>query len=68
MSSSESGIPRLHCAPSTMDLLGAELELADIDRKTYRLADAIKAHDGFSDPPAGPTATSWSTARRRSIF
>ena len=37
----ESGIPRLHCAPSTMDLLGAELELADIDRKTYRLADAI---------------------------
>lgn len=37
----ESGIPRLHCAPSTMDLLGAELELANIDRKTYRLADAI---------------------------
>ena len=37
----ESGIPRLHCAPSTMDLLGAELELADIDRKTHRLADAI---------------------------
>ncbi len=39
----ESGIPRLHCAPSTMDLLGAELELADIDRKTYRLADAVTA-------------------------
>lgn len=39
----ESGIPRLHCAPSTMDLLGAELELASIDRKTYRLADAITA-------------------------
>ena len=39
----ESGIPRLHCAPSTMDLLGAELELAAIDRKTYRLADAIKS-------------------------
>ena len=38
----ESGIPRLHCAPSTMDLLGAELELAGLDRKTYRLADAIK--------------------------
>lgn len=37
----ESGIPRLHCAPSTMDLLGAELELAEIDRKTFRLADAI---------------------------
>lgn len=39
----ESGIPRLHCAPSTMDLLGAEIELASIDRKTYRLADAIRS-------------------------
>src|SRR5436190_9128087 len=38
----ESGIPRLHCAPSTMDLLGAELELASVERKTYRLADAIR--------------------------
>ena len=37
----ESGIPRLHCAPSTMDLLGAELELADFERKTHRLHDAI---------------------------
>ena len=37
----ESGIPRVHCVPSTMDLLGAELELAAFDRKTYRLADAI---------------------------
>jgi chromosome partitioning protein len=39
----ESGIPRVHCAPSTMDLLGAEIELASVDRKTYRLADAITA-------------------------
>lgn len=39
----ESGIPRLHCAPATMDLLGAELELATVDRKTYRLADAIRS-------------------------
>jgi chromosome partitioning protein len=38
----ESAVPRLHCAPSTMDLLGAELELADLERKTHRLADAIK--------------------------
>jgi chromosome partitioning protein len=36
-----SGIPRLSCAPSTMDLLGAELELAEVDRKTHRLAEAI---------------------------
>jgi chromosome partitioning protein len=46
----ESGIPRLHCAPSTMDLLGAELELADIDRKTFRLADAIAVLAGSTDP------------------
>jgi chromosome partitioning protein len=38
----ESGIPRLHCVPSTMDLLGAELELSQIERKTYRLSDAIR--------------------------
>lgn len=37
----ESGIPRLDCAPSTMDLLGAEIELSTVDRKTYRLGDAI---------------------------
>jgi len=38
----DSGIPNLHCAPATIDLLGAELELADFERKTYRLQDAIK--------------------------
>jgi chromosome partitioning protein len=37
----ESGIPRLDCAPSTMDLLGAELELAGMERKAHRLHDAI---------------------------
>ena len=47
----ESGIPRLHCVPSTMDLLGAELELANFERKTYRLADAIKRHQ---QAEAGP--------------
>jgi chromosome partitioning protein len=46
----ESGIPRLHCAPSTMDLLGAELELAEIDRKTFRLADAVGALCKAGDP------------------
>jgi chromosome partitioning protein len=38
-----SGIPRLDCAPSTLDLLGAELELAGFERKTHRLRDAIEA-------------------------
>jgi chromosome partitioning protein len=37
----ESGIPNLACVPSTMDLLGAELELADFERKTHRLHDAL---------------------------
>lgn len=36
-----SAIPRLACAPATIDLLGAELELADLARKTHRLHDAI---------------------------
>lgn len=36
-----SSIPRLHCAPATIDLLGAELELAGLERKTHRLADAV---------------------------
>ncbi len=38
----DSVIPNLACAPSTMDLLGAELELADFDRKTHRLHDALE--------------------------
>ena len=38
----ESAIPRLHCSPATIDLLGAELELADMDRKTHRLHDQIQ--------------------------
>ena len=37
----ETGIPGLDCAPSSLDLLGAELELAGFDRKAYRLKDAI---------------------------
>lgn len=37
----ETAIPRLHVAPSTLDLLGAELELSESARRTYRLKDAI---------------------------
>lgn len=39
----ETGIPRLDAAPASIDLLGAELELAGLDRKTHRLTDAISA-------------------------
>jgi chromosome partitioning protein len=43
----DSGIPRVHCAPSTIDLLGAELELANLERKTHRLSEAIAGLKGF---------------------
>jgi len=39
----QTGIPGLDCAPSSLDLLGAELELAEFDRKAHRLHDAIVA-------------------------
>lgn len=44
-----SEIPGLDCAPSSMDLLGAELELAEYNRKTYRLKDAIEKLIVFSE-------------------
>ncbi len=34
-------IPNLHVVPSTIDLSGAELELADVPRRGYRLREAI---------------------------
>jgi chromosome partitioning protein len=34
-------VPGLTLVPATVDLLGAELELIDIERREYRLADAI---------------------------
>lgn len=48
-----SEIPGLDCAPSSMDLLGAELELAQIDRKTFRLKDAIASLIQASKGEAG---------------
>jgi chromosome partitioning protein len=36
-------VPRLHCAPSTMDLLGVELELSAAKDRSYRLRDALQA-------------------------
>jgi len=40
----ETRVPRMHIVPSSMDLLGAELELATIDRRTHKLHDAIERH------------------------
>lgn len=36
-----SGVPGLDIVPSTMDLSGADLELVDMPRRTYRLQDAM---------------------------
>jgi chromosome partitioning protein len=38
----QSRIPGLDIIPSTVDLSGAELELVDIDRRSYRLRDAME--------------------------
>lgn len=39
-----SSIPRMDCVPSSMDLLGAELELSEVARRTHRLADAVESY------------------------
>ncbi len=44
-------VPRLHLAPSTMDLLGAELELASHKDRSFRLRDAVAVLE--ADPAPG---------------
>ena len=55
----QSTIPRLDCVPSTMDLLGAELELAQSARRTHRLHDAVEAYyeSRAPDDPLQPAYT-----------
>ncbi|MDB5616407.1 ParA family protein [Tardiphaga sp.] len=48
-------VPRLHIAPSTMDLSGLELELGSTRDRAYRLRDAIAALN--SDAAAGEDYT-----------
>jgi chromosome partitioning protein len=38
-------VPRLHIAPSTLDLLGAEMELSSARDRSYRLRDALRAYE-----------------------
>ncbi len=45
-------VPRLHLAPSTMDLLGAELELAPHKDRSFRLRDAITRLEADHEPEA----------------
>ena len=37
----DTGVPNLRLVPATVDLLGAEIELVDLPRREYRLADAF---------------------------
>lgn len=42
-------IPRLDLVPATVDLSGAEIELIDTERRTFRLLDALDATPGRWD-------------------
>jgi len=44
-------IPDLHIVPSTVDLAGAELELVNIPRRSFRLRDCLAQY--FENLPAG---------------
>jgi chromosome partitioning protein len=41
-------VPRLTVAPSTMDLLGVELEIAGHSNRSYKLRDALRAYGASS--------------------
>ena len=47
----ETAVPRLHIVPSTLDLLGVELEIATLEDRTYRLRKALA---GLSPAPERP--------------
>jgi chromosome partitioning protein len=44
-------IPKLSILPATVDLSGAELELIDVERRNFRLKDALKAYFDESAAP-----------------
>ena len=44
--SQPTAVPRLHVAPSTLDLLGVEMEISGHQDRTYKLKKAIAAHLG----------------------
>ncbi len=50
----KTAIPRLSIAPSTLDLLGVELEMAELDDRSFRLRKAISEIDA---PPDGEAYT-----------
>jgi chromosome partitioning protein len=49
-------VPRLFIAPSTMDLLGVELEIAGHEDRSYKLRNALRAYgDSSADHPGSVT-------------
>ena len=50
----ETAVPRLFLAPSTLDLLGVELEIAAFPDRSFRLRKTIA---GLQDSPSGPQFT-----------
>jgi chromosome partitioning protein len=49
---SETAVPRLHIAPSTLDLLGVELEIAAMPDRNFRLRKAVAGlAEAAHDPP-----------------
>jgi chromosome partitioning protein len=48
-------VPRLHIAPSTMDLSGLELELGHTKDRAFRLRDALGPLNGAAEPDGGYT-------------
>ena len=45
----QAALPGLHIAPSTADLSGAEIELIDMERRSYRLREALQDGVGRYD-------------------
>ena len=52
-------VPRMYLVPATVDLSGAEIELVDLDRREYRLRDALSGTNAYDyiiiDCPPGLT-------------
>ena len=46
----ETAVPRLYVAPSTLDLLGLEMEIADAGDRAFRLRNAIEEYSPSSRP------------------
>ena len=42
----ETAVPGLHVAPSTLDLLGVEMEISELPDRAFKLRKAIEAYDG----------------------